>query len=126
MKVFNNKYNTDQDILKLLKIYGIETTNNAENSIFLLKDGTMIDGSIINGYRTLNHNEVISILSDYFNTDHNLLHELGMILVVPENRSLLIYNSHISKLQKQFIDTYYKNFEIKYLDKSFKVPYKEK
>ena len=90
---------TNEQIIEMFEAEGIETTDNIDESIYILDDGTMISGMFCDGDRTEDH-RVIEVLFDdidrYTNNFWELAHErTGMIQHVPECNQLLINKSNV-------------------------------
>ena len=108
-KNYNNAYRgkgvlqmrtiTNEQIIEMFEAEGIETTDNLNESIYILDDGTMISGMFYDGDRTEDH-RVIEVLFDdidrYTNNFWELAHErTGMIQHVPECNQLLINKTNV-------------------------------
>lgn len=70
-----------------------ETTDNLEEAIFILEDGTLIDGEFDMGMRGLDHNCIISLAPDHL--DHikkwEYIHDtFKVVRLVPETNTALI------------------------------------
>ena len=81
---------------------GIQFTTNIYEAIYILEDGTMIDGEYDMGMRGLDHNCLLSL----FNHDCELLHRTYKIVrLVPETRYyLMARGQRLSSAQKKIID----------------------
>ena len=90
---------TNQQIIKMFEAEGVETTDNLEEAIYILSDGTLISGMFYDGDRTEDH-RVIEVLFDdidrYTNNFWELAHErTGMIQHIPECNQLLINKTNV-------------------------------
>lgn len=87
---------TDKQISEILEEEGYSFTDNLEESVFILKNGNLVDGGFFGGNtRTIEHREIAeSVVLDKDRNDKdfwNVLHQrTSMIMVVPETRELLI------------------------------------
>ena len=93
------KIYTNEQIIKMFEAEGIETTDNINEAIYILDDGTMINGMFYDGCRTEDH-RVIEVLFDdidrYTPNFWSIAHErTGMIQHVPECNQLLINNANV-------------------------------
>lgn len=83
----------NKQIIKMFKDEGIETTDNIDEAIYILSDGTLISGMFFDGMRTEDH-RIIEILFDNINrytpNFWSIAHErTGMIQHVPETSYIL-------------------------------------
>ena len=90
---------SNEQIIEMFEAEGIETTDNIDESIYILDDGTMISGMFYDGDRTEDH-RIIEILFDdidrYTNNFWELAHKrTGMIQHVPECNQLLINKTNV-------------------------------
>ena len=90
---------TNEQIIEMFEADGIETTDNLDESIYILDDGTMISGMFYDGDRTEDH-RVIEVLFDdidrYTSNFWSIAHErTGMIQHVPECNQLLINKTNV-------------------------------
>ena len=84
---------TNNQIIKMFEVEGVETTDNLNESIYILSDGTLISGMFYDGGRTEDH-RIIEILFDdidrYTPNFWSIAHErTGMIQHVPETSYIL-------------------------------------
>lgn len=84
---------TNEQIIKAFEDEGVETTNNLNEAIYILSDGTLISGMFYDGDRTEDH-RIIEILFDdidrYTPNFWSIAHErTGMIQHVPETSFIL-------------------------------------
>ena len=91
--VLKMKNLTNQQIIKMFEDEGVETTDNLEEAIYILSDGTLICGMFYDGDRTEDH-RIIEILFDdidrYTPNFWSIAHErTGMIQHVPETSYIL-------------------------------------
>lgn len=90
---------TNEQIIKMFEAEGIETTDNLNESIYILDDGKMISGMFYYGDRTEDH-RIIEVLFDdidrYSNNFWEIAHmRTGMIQHVPECNQLLINKANV-------------------------------
>ena len=90
---------TNEQIIEMFEAEGIETTDNLNESVYILDDGTMISGMFYDGDRTEDH-RIIEILFDdidrYTPNFWSIAHErTGMIQHVPECNQLLINKTNV-------------------------------
>ena len=83
----------NKQIIKIFEDEGIETTDNINEAIYILTDGTLISGMFYDGMRTEDH-RIIEILFDdidrYTPNFWSIAHErTGMIQHVPETSYIL-------------------------------------
>lgn len=98
---------TNEQIIKMFEAEGIETTDNLNESIYILSDGTMISGMFYDGDRTEDH-RVIELLFDdidrYSNNFWEIAHRrTGMIQHIPECNQLLINKVNVLSDQQMEI-----------------------
>lgn len=84
---------TNQQIIEMFEAEGVETTDNLEEAIYILSDGTLISGMFYDGDRTEDH-RIIEILFDDIdrytpNFWHTAHQRTGMIQHVPETSYIL-------------------------------------
>ena len=85
----------EQKIVELLEQEGFATTHNIEDAIYILRDGTLIDGGFdVYGNRGIDH-RMIEIFIDganrYDNDFWSKVHtELGVVMLIPETKEILI------------------------------------
>ena len=84
---------TNNQIIRMFEAEGVETTDNLEEAIYILSDGTLISGMFYDGDRTEDH-RIIEILFDdidrYTPNFWSIAHErTGMIQHVPETSYIL-------------------------------------
>ena len=85
-----------QEIIKQAKEFldDVETTDNIDDAIFIMNDGTLVSGEFDCGTRGVDHNE----LKSYFNNDpsweeiHKVLH---IVRLVPESHVALINKGQV-------------------------------
>ena len=85
---------TNDEIIEMFEAEGVETTDNLEEAIYILSDGTLISGMFFDGMRTEDH-RIIEILFDDIDRNSNNFWEqaherTGMIQHVPETSFILI------------------------------------
>lgn len=82
---------TDKQISEILEEEGYSFTDNLEESVFILKNGNLVDGGFFGGNtRTIEHREIaesVVLDKDFWSVLHQ---RTSMIMVVPETRELLI------------------------------------
>lgn len=103
---------TDKQISEILEEEGYSFTDNIEESVFILKNGNLVDGGFFGGNkRTIEHREIAeSVVLDKGRYDKDfwsVLHQrTSMIMVVPETRELLIMEKQkLSNEQKAIINS---------------------
>ena len=84
---------TNKEIIKAFEDEGVETTDNLNEAIYILSDGTLISGMFFDGDRTEDH-RIIEVLFDdidrYTPNFWNIAHKrTGMIQHVPETSYIL-------------------------------------
>lgn len=84
---------TNKEIIKAFEDEGVETTDNLNEAIYILSDGTLISGMFYDGDRTEDH-RIIEVLFDdidrYTPNFWNIAHKrTGMIQHVPETSYIL-------------------------------------
>ena len=85
---------TNEEIIELFEAEGVETTENLDEAIYILDDGTLISGMFYDGCRTEDH-RIIEVLFDdidrYTEDFWKQAHErTGMIQHVPESGWILV------------------------------------
>ena len=83
----------NKQIIKIFEDEGIETTDNINEAIYILTDGTLISGMFYDGMRTEDH-RIIEVLFDdidrYTSNFWSIAHKrTGMIQHVPETSYIL-------------------------------------
>lgn len=103
---------TDKQISEISEEEGYSFTDNLEESVFILKNGNLVDGGFFGGNtRTIEHREIAeSVVLDKDRYDKDFLSVLhqrtSMIMVVPETRELLIMEKQkLSNEQKAIINS---------------------
>lgn len=103
---------TDKQISEILEEEGYSFTDNLEESVFILKNGNLVDGGFFGGNtRTIEHREIAECVvldKDRYDKDFwSVLHQrTSMIMVVPETRELLIMEKQkLSNEQKAIINS---------------------
>jgi hypothetical protein len=85
-------------------------TTNGHESIFILPDGTMIDGQFDDGSRGIDHNIILGVYGKegYDNPTETWIKvhgELNLVRTVPEaNMALIKTNQELTLIQKQIIE----------------------
>lgn len=103
---------TDKQISEILEEEGYSFTDNLEESVFILKNGNLVDGGFFGGdTRTIEHREIaesVVLDKDRYDKDFwSVLHQrTSMIMVIPETRELLIMEKQkLSNEQKAIINS---------------------
>lgn len=103
---------TDEQISEILEEEGYSFTDNLEESVFILKNGNLVDGGFFGGNtRTIEHREIaesVVLDKDRYDKDFwSVLHQrTSMIMVVPETKELLIMEKQkLSNEQKAIINS---------------------
>ncbi|MEX0597604.1 MAG: hypothetical protein WD512_14020 [Candidatus Paceibacterota bacterium] len=93
-----------------------ETTSNIQEAIFILDDGTLIDGGFDMGMRGIDHNCIISLASDSLSHSNkwDFIHETyNIIRLVPETKMALIMDSQeLNKKQLNIVNDL--QYEVEY------------
>ena len=97
--------------LKLqLKDMGYGLTDNDYEAIYVMQDGTMIDGDWDCGYRGLDHNMIAFAVPYKRSLDYNKFwvyvhQDLGLLRVIPETNTCLAWaNQHLPNQAIDFIE----------------------
>lgn len=98
---------TDKQISEILEEEGYSFTDNLEESVFILKNGNLVDGGFFGGNtRTIEHRKIaesVVLDKDFWSVLHQ---RTSMIMVVPETRELLIMEKQkLSNEQKAIINS---------------------
>ena len=98
---------TDKQISEILEEEGYSFTDNLEESVFILKNGNLVDGGFFGGdTRTIEHREIaesVVLDKDFWSVFHQ---RTSMIMVVPETRELLIMEKQkLSNEQKAIMNS---------------------
>lgn len=103
---------TDKQISEILEEEGYSFTDNLEESVFILKNGNLVDGGFFGGdTRTIEHKEIaesVVLDKDRYDKDFwSVFHQrTSMIMVVPETRELLIMEKQkLSNEQKAIMNS---------------------
>lgn len=103
---------TDKQISEILEEEGYSFTDNLEESVFILKNGNLVDGGFFGGdTRTIEHREIaesVVLDKDRYDKDFwSVFHQrTSMIMVVPETRELLIMEKQkLSNEQKAIMNS---------------------
>ena len=103
---------TDIQISEILEEEGYSFTDNLEESVFILKNGNLVDGGFFGGdTRTIEHREIaesVVLDKDRYDKDFwSVFHQrTSMIMVVPETRELLIMEKQkLSNEQKAIMNS---------------------
>ena len=84
---------TNQQIIKAFENEGVETTDNLNEAIYILSDGTLISGMFYDGDRTEDHRIIEVLFNDIDRYTLNFWHiaheRTGMIQHVPETSFIL-------------------------------------
>lgn len=91
---------TDKQIKAYVEDYGYEMTDNLDEALYILRDGSMISGGYDMGIRGEDHNMIVDLISEGVEKDKNsegatnfweALHQkTSLVRVVPETNSALI------------------------------------
>lgn len=98
---------TNQQIIEAFKNEGVETTDNLNEAIYILSDGTLISGMFYDGDRTEDHRIIEVLFNDidrYTNNFWQQAHErTRMIQHVPETSYILIkQGQEVTEDQEQY------------------------
>lgn len=85
---------SNKKIIEMFEEEGIETTDNLEEAIYIMPDGTLISGMFYDGMRTEDHRIIETLFNDidrYTPNFWEIAHKrTGMIQHVPETSFILI------------------------------------
>lgn len=100
---------TNEQIIELFEAEGVETTEDINEAIYILDDGTLISGMFYDGMRTEDHRIIEVLFEDidrYTKYFWEQAHErTGMIQHVPETSFILIkQGQEPTEEQKQYFD----------------------
>lgn len=100
---------TNKKIIEMFEEEGIETTDNLEEAIYILSDGTLISGMFYDGMRTEDHRIIEVLFEDidrYTPNFWEIAHErTGMIQHVPETSYILVkQGQEPTEEQAQYFD----------------------
>ena len=109
---------TDDQIIDIMEDNGIETTIDPYQAIYILRDGTYLSGMFSHGYRTEGHRCIEPCIDGYDRYDGRKFwpavhQELGVVMVVPETKQLLIMESQeLTPDQWHRVDTDFQDFSL--------------
>lgn len=108
------EYLTDSDIVDKFSESGLETTSNPYDAIWLLRDGTLING-VYDGVRSEDHRCAECLIDDYDRYDSDfwqvLFDRTGMIALMPETQTAwLSPGQNITSKQQAVLDEI--NYEV--------------
>lgn len=106
---------TDEQIKAYVEDYGYEMTDNLDEALYILRDGSMISGGYDMGIRGEDHNMIVDLISEGVEKDKNsegatnfwkALHQkTSLVRVVPETNSALIAtDQQLTAPQRHVID----------------------
>ena len=106
---------TDEKIKAYVEDYGYEMTDNLDEALYILRDGSMISGGYDMGIRGEDHNMIVDLISEGVEKDKNsegatnfwkALHQkTSLVRVVPETNSALIATGQqLTAPQRHVID----------------------
>lgn len=100
---------TNQEIIKMFESEGIETTDNLNEAIYILSDGTLISGMFYDGDRTEDHRIIEVLFEDIDRYTPNFWHiahqRTGMIQHVPETSYILkTVGQDVTTEQQEYFD----------------------
>lgn len=106
---------TDKQIKAYVEDYGYEMTDNLDEALYILRDGSMISGGYDMGIRGEDHNMIVGLISEGVEKDKNsegatnfweALHQkTSLVRVVPETNSALIATGQqLTAPQRHVID----------------------
>lgn len=85
---------TDTEIKAILEECDYKLTENPREAIYILRDGSMIDGEFFDGKRSVDHKMIECFMEDiahYHNDFWSRVHtDLGVVMTVPECRTYMI------------------------------------
>ena len=105
----------DEQIKAYVEDYGYEMTDNLDEALYILRDGSMISGGYDMGIRGEDHNMIVDLISEGVEKDKNsegatnfwkALHQkTSLVRVVPETNSALIATGQqLTAPQRHVID----------------------
>lgn len=106
---------TDEQIKAYVEDYGYEMTDNLDEALYILRDGSMISGGYDMGIRGEDHNMIVDLISEGVEKNKNsegannfwkALHQkTNLVRVVPETNSALIATGQqLTAPQRHVID----------------------
>lgn len=106
---------TDEQIKAYVEDYGYEMTDNLDEALYILRDGSMISGGYDMGIRGEDHNMIVDLISEGVEKNKNsegatnfwkALHQkTSLVRVVPETNSALIATGQqLTAPQRHVID----------------------
>lgn len=100
---------SDEKIKDILEADGFDFTNDVSQSLYILRDGTLVNADILSGLRSRDHREIECLFDDIDRYDQNFWTEFhertGAIMVVPETKELLIMSDQkLTKNQQDIIN----------------------
>lgn len=106
---------TDEQIKAYVEDYGYEMTDNLDEALYILRDGSMISGGYDMGIRGEDHNMIVDLISEGAEKNKNsegatnfwkALHQkTSLVRVVPETNSALIATGQqLTAPQRHVID----------------------
>ena len=128
MKILNEKNEkneensnkiTDEEIINTIEEeYGVSTTSDPTKAIYILRDGTLIDGDYCYKSRWLDH-RIMELFIDSNRYDPNfwsIVHtELGVVMLVPETKTIMVMDQQqTTKEQKEIMKTLFNEYKFSY------------
>lgn len=106
-------------IIEMLNEYDVHTTDNTNEAIYILEDGTLIDGQFEYGARCVDHREIFESVLNIDRYHDNFWNEgfeqLNCIMLVPESQTIITHpNVEITDAQQSVIN------ELDYFTEEFK------
>ncbi|WP_304841987.1 hypothetical protein [Dubosiella newyorkensis] len=99
---------TDAEIKNILEECDYKLTENSREAIYILRDGSMIDGEIFEGSRTNDHQMIECFMEnidrchkDFWSRVHT---DLGVVMLVPEYKTYMVMEGQkITEQQKEVL-----------------------
>lgn len=100
---------TDTKIKAILEDCDYKLTENPREAIYILRDGSMIDGEFFDGNRSVDHRMIECCMEDidrYHKDFWSRVHaDLGVVMLVPECKNYMIMEGQeITEQQKDILE----------------------
>ena len=97
----------DKKILEILESEGLDTTLDPQQAIYILRNGALINGDFVSGYRANDHRMIEVVMENTNRYDPNFwskVHsELGVVMLVPETKEVLVMENQVLTPQQKNI-----------------------
>lgn len=97
----------DKKILEILESEGFDTTLDPQQAIYILRNGALINGDFVSGFRANDHRMIEVVMKntnrhdpDFWSKVHS---ELGVVMLVPETKKVLVMENQILTTQQENI-----------------------